>query len=198
MSASKSVDNWDFYEDRPAGLSSTKPTEFQQYLNTHPVPKSEEEYYKRIQIVPGMGADWTLADVDTNFLSDLNKAKTYDEGKLPLAWLPWAALDGLAEVQQYGHSKYNDYHNYRKGMEVSRNLSCALRHIRDFMEGHNIDVESGCHPLKHALCRIAFVLQNIHDGVAIDDRYVQPQRNLMYTEVVDGEALIKEWGRHKP
>jgi hypothetical protein len=99
------------------------------------------------------------------------KAKTYDEGKEPLAQLPWAAIDELSRVQAYGHQKYKDFNNYRKGMEVTRNLSCAIRHIRDYLNGHDTDHESGRNPLGHALCRIAFVLQNIDDGVAIDDRY---------------------------
>ena len=101
----------------------------------------------------------------------VDKAKTYDAGKEPLAWLPWAAIDELSRVQQYGHGKYSDFNNYRKGMEVSRNLSCALRHIRDYLNGVDADHESGRNPLAHALCRIAFVLQNLHDGVALDDRY---------------------------
>ena len=100
-----------------------------------------------------------------------NKAKTYDDGKAPLAHLPWAAIVELAMVQAYGHKKYKDFNNYRKGLEVSRNLSCALRHIQEYMEGSDKDAESGINPLAHALCRIAFVLQNIHDNTAIDDRY---------------------------
>lgn len=104
---------------------------------------------------------------------ELGKAKTYDEGKLPLAWLPWAAIDELSKVQQYGHGKYKDYNNYRRGMEVTRNVSCALRHIRDYLSGCDTDHESGCHPLSHAMCRLAFILQNIKEGVAIDDRYKQ-------------------------
>lgn len=99
------------------------------------------------------------------------KAATYDDGKAPLAVLPWAALDAMAMVQAYGHKKYGDFHNYRKGMEVSRNLSCAIRHIRDYMNGHDTDHESNLNPLAHALTRIAFVMQNLADGTAIDDRY---------------------------
>jgi hypothetical protein len=99
------------------------------------------------------------------------KALTYDTGKPPLANLPWAAIEGMSQVQAYGHQKYKDFNNYRKGMEVTRNLSCALRHIKEYLEGHDVDAESGEHPLAHAMCRIAFVLQNIDDGKAIDDRY---------------------------
>lgn len=99
------------------------------------------------------------------------KAKTYDDGKLPLAWLPWDAIRAMNAVQQYGHAKYLDFNNFRKGMEVSRNLSCALRHISEYMEGADNDHESGLNHLAHAMCRLAFVLQNLKDGTAIDDRY---------------------------
>jgi hypothetical protein len=102
------------------------------------------------------------------------KALTYDTGKEPLAMLPWAGIDAVARVQAYGHLKYKDFNNYRKGMEASRNLSCAIRHIRDYMNGHDADEESGQHPLAHAACRLLFVLQNIHDGTVIDDRYKGP------------------------
>ena len=104
------------------------------------------------------------------------KALTYDEGKEPLANLPWAAIDELSRVQAYGHKKYKDFNNYRKGMEVTRNLSCALRHIRDYLNGHDKDHESGLNPLAHALARVAFVLQNIEEGTAIDDRYKAPTK----------------------
>lgn len=99
------------------------------------------------------------------------KALTYDDGKEPLAWLPWAAIDEMSRVQMYGHQKYQDFNNYRKGMEVTRNCSCAMRHIRDYLNGLDTDEESGCHPLAHAMTRLAFVLQNIEDGKAIDDRF---------------------------
>lgn len=102
------------------------------------------------------------------------KAKTYDNGKAPLAMLPWAGLREVAAVQQYGADKYGAFHNYRKGMEVSRNLSCAMRHIADFMDGRDLDAESGRSHLGHAACRILFVLQNLADGTAIDDRYAKP------------------------
>lgn len=98
-------------------------------------------------------------------------AKTNDEGKLPLAWLPWAALREVSSVQAFGHAKYKDFNNYRKGMEVSRNASCALRHITEYIEGESIDHESGQKHLAHAVCRLLFILQNEAEGTAIDDRF---------------------------
>lgn len=100
-----------------------------------------------------------------------NKALTFDQEKSPLAYLPWAGIDEVAHVQAYGAKKYGDFYNYRKGMEVGRNLSCAIRHIRAYMEGENLDKESSRSHLAHACCRLLFTLQNLHDGTAIDDRY---------------------------
>lgn len=131
-----------------------------------------------------------------------DKALTYDSGKEPLAWLPWAAIDELSRVQQYGHAKYKDFNNYRKGMEISRNLSCALRHIRDYLEGHDVDHESGRNPLAHAMCRIGFVLQNLNDGTAIDDRFKtsKPAPELTARESMDREIADQrpDWVADEP
>lgn len=108
---------------------------------------------------------------EKSFGANHGKAKTDDDGKAPLAWLPWDGIREVSYVQAYGHKKYNDFNNFRKGMEVSRNLSCAVRHIAAYMEGESNDPESGRNHLAHATCRLLFVLQNIHDGVAIDDRF---------------------------
>jgi len=98
------------------------------------------------------------------------KAKTYDDGKPPLARLPWKGLRAVAAVMQYGNDKYGNYDNYRLGMEVSRNLSCAIRHISEYMEGEDNDQESKKSHLAHAAARLLFVLQNQADGTAEDDR----------------------------
>ena len=98
-------------------------------------------------------------------------ALTYDDGKPPLARLPLKALREVAFVQLYGAQKYGDFENYRKGMEITRNASCAIRHIADFMDGQDLDSESGCNHLAHAACRLLFILENIAEGTAIDDRF---------------------------
>lgn len=134
----------------------------------NPQPQHFERCAESSEILP-RAVEWKDAEPKAPA-----KARTDDAGKPALAHLPWAALDALAAVQGYGAAKYGDFNNYRKGMEVTRNLSCALRHIRDYLNGEDRDHESGQSPLAHALARIAFVLQNEADGVAIDDRYKQP------------------------
>jgi hypothetical protein len=102
---------------------------------------------------------------------DLNKAKTDDSGKPPLATLPWKALRKVSRVQAYGHKKYGDFYNYKKGMEVTRQLGCAVRHIADYLDGIDLDKESGESHLAHAACRLLFALENIEDGTLKDDRF---------------------------
>lgn len=106
-----------------------------------------------------------------NIKDEDQKAKTNDGGKPPLANLPWKALREVAGVQLFGHSKYGDFHNYKKGMEISRQLSCAIRHIADFMDGIDLDSESGKNHLAHAACRILFTLETVIEKTAKDDRY---------------------------
>jgi hypothetical protein len=130
--------------------------------------------YRKIPVAKQGDNDASWKDVQAKAeasKAEPSKALTYDDGKPPLAYLPWAALDEVAMVQAYGHQKYGDFYNYRKGMEVGRSLSCAIRHIRAYMEGEDDDPESGRNHLAHAATRLLFTLQNIADGKQIDDRH---------------------------
>lgn len=107
-----------------------------------------------------------------NYLeSKTSKAKTDDGNKPPLARLPWKALRKVSGVQAYGHKKYGDFYNYKKGMEASRQIGCAIRHLADWLDGNDLDSESGHSHLAHAATRILFALENIEDGTMIDDRF---------------------------
>lgn len=130
-----------------------------------PTPRNHCEVDWEKGIPAGKGCDKVLG-VECG-----ETAKTDDSNKPPLAHLPWGALDEVAMVQAYGHKKYGDFYNYKKGMEVSRNISCAIRHLRAYMGREDLDAESGLPHLAHAACRILFALQNIKDGKAIDDRF---------------------------
>jgi hypothetical protein len=124
-----------------------------------------------------------------------NKAKTDDSNKPPLAMLPWAGLREVAYVQAYGHKKYKDFFNYRKGMEVSRNISCAMRHLSEYMDGQDLDAESGRLHVAHAACRLLFLLQNLKDGTAIDDRYKNEPPTTIIPQKLGTEPDVQEVAR---
>ncbi len=112
---------------------------------------------------------------EPNKKSVSSSAKTDDGGKPPLANLPWKALRKVSAVQAYGHRKYGDFFNYKKGMEVTRQLSCAVRHIADYLDGIDLDKESGESHLAHAATRLLFAIENIEDGTSKDDRFKKQQ-----------------------
>lgn len=142
-------------------------------VNVQLLAETGARIYRKIPVASNSIPTINEIESLSHFKDVVQKAATDDEGKPPLANLPWAGIREVSMVQAYGHSKYKDFNNYRKGMEVSRNLSCAIRHISDFMDGKDLDDESNRNHLAHAACRLLFVLQNIHDKTAIDDRYTK-------------------------
>jgi hypothetical protein len=103
-------------------------------------------------------------------MSKPEDALKYDAGKVPLELLPKQAMDEIAKVLGFGASKYGR-DNWRKGMDWSRLIGAALRHITAFNDGEDIDPESGISHLAHAGCCISFLLAYQQLGLGRDDRY---------------------------
>ncbi len=102
--------------------------------------------------------------------SDDSAGVKHDTGKAPLSLIPTVALTGMAKVFAFGAKKYGR-HNFRKGMDHSRVLDAAGRHILAIMDGEDIDPESGEPHWAHALCSIAMYAYMKVAGVGLDDRY---------------------------
>ena len=78
-------------------------------------------------------------------------ATKYDNGKPPLSIIPREGLELTAKVFKFGADKYGR-DNYRLGMEWSRLVDAAMRHLVAFYDGEDLDPESGLSHLGHALC----------------------------------------------
>jgi len=99
-----------------------------------------------------------------------------DDGKAPMALLPPGALYEVAAVLGHGAERYGA-HNWRYGLPHSRTLSAALRHIFAFLDGEDVDPDSGRHHLAHAACEVLFALQLVLDGrTDCDDRWLSESR----------------------
>lgn len=61
--------------------------------------------------------------------------------------------------------------NWRDGIEISRLLNSTLRHVNDFNDGVDNDVETGVSHLAHAACNLMFALRMMKDRPDLDDRY---------------------------
>lgn len=93
----------------------------------------------------------------------------FDNGKAPLTWIPMEALQAEAQVFRFGGNKYGR-NNYKKGMQWTRLLDAALRHIYAYANGEDKDPESGISHLAHARCSLAMVLLYEAHKLGEDDR----------------------------
>lgn len=94
----------------------------------------------------------------------------HDQGKAPISLIPSVAILGMAQVFAFGAKKYGK-HNFRKGMDHTRVLDAAVRHLLAVMNGEDTDPESGHPHWAHALCSIAMYAYFKTAGVGADDRY---------------------------
>lgn len=94
----------------------------------------------------------------------------HDSGKAPLDLLDRVALEEIARVLEFGKKKYAA-HNWRGGLQMSRLMAAAMRHLMAYNDGEDFDPESGLSHLAHAGCCVMFALRMEHDRPDMDDRY---------------------------
>lgn len=94
----------------------------------------------------------------------------HDGEKPLLAYIPKAALWAEGEAFKYGAKKYEAW-NYKNGINISRTLSAAIRHIVQFLDGEDIDGESGVNHLGCARANLAMALDTLEHHPKFDDRH---------------------------
>lgn len=100
----------------------------------------------------------------------VTEAVKFDAGKPPLSLISRTALEEEAKVMAYGVHKYGT-HNWRAGMDFSRLMDAALRHVYAFADGEDFDKETGLSHLAHARCCLAFLLEYQGKRLGKDDRF---------------------------
>ncbi len=88
--------------------------------------------------------------------------------------IPEDALIGMAEAFGFGARKYDRF-NYRKGIEYSRITDSLRRHTLAFLQGEDIDPESGLHHTKHMLANVAMLEYMRLNKPEMDDRWVEDE-----------------------
>lgn len=99
----------------------------------------------------------------------------HDQGKEPLSLLSRTWLLGVGSVLAFGAKKYAS-HNWRGGIERSRLLSAALRHLLAYNEGEDLDPETGLSHLDHASCCLMFARELHETRPDLDDRFKQGEK----------------------
>ena len=91
-----------------------------------------------------------------NGISNDQSAKA-DKGKLELSLVNPQLVKAVAEVRMYGTEKYGDSENWRK-VEPKRYVDALYRHLLAYIEGNEVDEESGLSHLAHMACNLSFLL----------------------------------------
>lgn len=145
-----------------------------------PVPSSPDncqdwgqtDYHKRMEAIrakqpkpvvispPGSCDTWTKPSGGMKFDGDKPRMDLIDR----------AAMEELGYVLGFGAKKYAA-HNWRKGINYSRLVGAALRHIHAFNDGEDKDPESGYSHIGHAMCCLMFLMGTIKHNPDMDDRW---------------------------
>ena len=89
--------------------------------------------------------------------SDKDQSAKADKGKLELSLVNPELVKAVAEVRMYGTEKYGDSENWRK-VEPKRYVDALYRHLLAYIEGNEVDEESGLSHLSHMACNLSFLL----------------------------------------
>lgn len=102
--------------------------------------------------VPVVFHDWS-----SPITEDKDQSAKADKGKLELSLVNPQLVKAVAEVRMYGTEKYGDSENWRK-VEPKRYVDALYRHLLAYIEGNEVDEESGLSHLAHMACNISFLL----------------------------------------
>ena len=95
----------------------------------------------------------------------------FNTGKPKWSLVPQSTLLPMVQVLEFGASKYGEY-NWTKGLSVKETCESLKRHLDAYMEGEDVDSESGISHIGHILCNgmfLSFMQQHRPD---LDDRII--------------------------
>jgi hypothetical protein len=99
------------------------------------------------------------------------EAQKFDTEKPRLDLIDSEFLEGLGSVLGFGAKKYAP-HNWRKGIEHSRLIAAAYRHLGAINRGDHVDEESGLFHVHHLACCVMFLSWMQVHRPDLDDTYV--------------------------
>lgn len=101
----------------------------------------------------------------------------YNNGKLQWGLVDFTALEDMVKVLEFGANKYAP-HNWKKGMSHTQITESLMRHLFAYLDGEDIDQESGISHAGHILCNAMFLAYNIKHHPDKDDRYKKTEKNM--------------------
>lgn len=99
-----------------------------------------------------------------------NPKDKYGRAKVPLELIPSTGLAIVAKVMQTGAEKYGPYNWRESAVDNMVYVGAALRHIHEYLDGLDKDLDSGFHPMAHVAACCLIVLDAELTGNLIDNR----------------------------
>jgi hypothetical protein len=102
--------------------------------------------------------------------TEANPKQAYGDKKVPLQFVPPVAEVYLGLALKEGARKYGAYNWRDTSVESMTYIGAARRHIGAFLDGEDIDPESGNPHLAHAMASLAILVDAQENGTLIDNR----------------------------
>lgn len=85
-----------------------------------------------------------------------DRADRFNTGKRQWSMVDFKSIEPMVEVLEYGAKKYSK-DNWKRGLPVLEICESLLRHVFAFMDGEDLDSESGLSHLGHIQCNAMFL-----------------------------------------
>ncbi len=98
--------------------------------------------------------------------------KKFDQGKAPLDLIPYESLVEIGKVLEFGRGKYGRA-NWADGINYSRLIAAAPRHIGQFNDGEDLDNETKTIHAANAATNLIFLIWMFKNRPDLDDRWTK-------------------------
>ena len=98
--------------------------------------------------------------------------KKFDQNKIPLDLIPYESLEEIGKVLKFGAEKY-DRANWANGINYSRLIAAAMRHLGQFNNGEDFDEETNTLHVANAATNLIFLIWMYKNRPDLDDRWVK-------------------------
>lgn len=131
---------------------------------------AREVYHNKFQ-----GTDLQMPSIEYTVAKPVvqeNPKQACGDRKVPLHLVPGAASAYIAMGLKDGSKKYGAFNWRETNIETMTYVGATLRHLSAFVDGENIDPESGNPHLAHAMASLAILVDALESDCVVDNRPV--------------------------